>query len=224
MTVQQDFLDIEELEELSIGKRVELHQALEDLLSSNIETRHQGMKRLCEMDAYRRSPLAAYFLVSRLIEQELALRRKILHSICEVIKGQGFHERSPTRVREYLHRTLRGIGLREIHALLELVSEDEGLLEQACILLNQCSTSGEILVNILNCCDYPIPIRMASCKVIGQIGFLDAREAIESLEKRLAGRTSGQLNMAFAPRAVEAAKELIPVLRVTLDALKEASI
>ncbi len=223
MTVQRDFLGIQELEELSFERSEELRQALEDLLSPNVEMRHRGMNRLREMDAHRRSPLAACFLVYRMIEEDLNIRAEIVHSIFEIIKRRGIRERPPVKVREYLHQSLLGIGEREIYALLELACEDDEFLEPVCAILNQCSTSGELLVEILDCGDYSIPIRMASCKVIGEIGFLAAKEAIEALHKRLTDRTSGQLAMAFAPRALEEARELIPTLRSTLDALREAS-
>jgi hypothetical protein len=224
MTLQQDFLGIQDLKELSIRKSAELQQALEDLLSPNIGTRQEAMNRLRELDAHRRSALVASFLVYRLVEQDLKLRSEIMHAICEIIKPKNDQERSPVKVREYLNCTLRGIGEREVLSLLELVSEDPGLLESVCILLNQCSRSGEILVKILDCSDYPLPVRMASCEVVGQVGFLEAIQAIETLERRLSDRATGQLSMTFTPRRFEEAKELIPVLQRTLEALREASV
>jgi hypothetical protein len=224
MTVQRDFLGIQDLEELSASRSAQLQRILEDMLSPDLKTRCEGMNRLYKMDAHRRSPLAACFLVYRLTEQDLSLRRKIVQAIDMAIRGKGLQERSPAKVRKYLHHMLRGIGPREIHALVELLCQDEHLLEPVCGLLNQCSASGEILVKILNSTDYPLSIRIASCKVIGQIGFLEARQAVESLEKRLVQRTTGQLAMAFAPSTLKEARELIPILRDTLDALWEASI
>ena len=221
--LQQDFLGIQDLEEFSTGRSAELLLTLEDLLSADDEIRHEALYRLCEIDAHRRSPLAASFSVYRLFEQDLALRARIVHAICDVIKGRDLFKRPPAKVRESLHHALRAIGEREVHSLLELIHEDHDFLDPACLLLNQCSRSGEILVKVLNCSDYPIPIRIASCEVIGEIGFLEAEHVIETLEKRLSDRTTGQLSMAFAPRALEEAKEMIPILRRTLDALREAS-
>jgi hypothetical protein len=223
MTLQRDFLGIQHLKELSIRRSAELQQALEDLLSPNVGSRQEAMNRLRDMDAHRRSALVASFLVYRLIEQDLKLRSEIIHAICEVIKPRNDQERSPAKVREYLHSTLRGIGEGEVLSLLELVSEDPGLLESVGILLNQCSRSGEILVKILNCNDYPLPIRIASCEVVGHVGFLEAIQPIETLERRLSGRATGQLSMTFAPRRFEEAKELTLVLQRTLEALREAS-
>ncbi|OGO19482.1 MAG: hypothetical protein A2Z14_12225 [Chloroflexi bacterium RBG_16_48_8] len=224
MVVQQDFLGIQDLKELSPRRKVEVYKALEDLLSSRVETRLEAMDRLCAMDAHRRSPLVACFLVYRLIEPDLCLRARIAQCLSETIRASGTRERSPKKVRDLLHQNLRGIGHREVNSLLQLIAKDDELLEPVCVILNQCSSCGEILVEILNCHDCSIPIRMASCKVIGQIGFLEARQAIEVLEKRLAGRITGQLSMTFAPGGIEEAKELIPVLRGTLEALREASI
>jgi hypothetical protein len=224
MTLQKDFLGIRDLKELSLRRSAELQQALEDLFSPKVEARFEAMDRLCEMDAHRRSPLAASLLVYRLIEQDLSLRSKIVHAICEVLKPRNVRERSPSKVREYLHSTLRGMGEKQVLSLLDLVSQDSASLETACILLNRCSGSGEILVKILTSSDYPLQIRMASCEVVGQIGFLEAIEAIEMLERRLSERAAGQLSMSFAPRTREEAKELMPVLLRTLEVLREASI
>ena len=224
MTLQQDFLGIRDLKELSTRRSAKLLQALEDLLSPNVGTRQEAMNRLCAMDAHRRSALAVSFLVYRLAEQDLKLRSEIVQAVCEVIKPRKNQERSPVKVREYLHSALRGIGEREVLSLLELVSEDPGLLETVCILLNQCSQSGEILVNIINCYDTPLPIRIASCEIVGKVGFLEAIKPIENLEKRLSDRATGQLSMAFAPSRFEEARELIPVLQHTLEILREASV
>jgi hypothetical protein len=224
MTLQKDFLGIRDLKELSLRRSAELQQALEDLFSPKVEARFEAMDRLYEMDAHRRSPLAASLLVYRLIEQDLSLRSKIVHAIYEALKPRNVRERSPSKVREYLHSTLRGMGEKQVLSLLELVSQDSASLVTACILLNRCSGSGEILVKILTSSGYPLPIRMASCEVVGQIGFLEAIEAIEMLERRLSERTAGQLSMSFAPRTREEAKELMPVLLRTLEVLREASI
>jgi hypothetical protein len=222
--LQQDFLEFQYLEEISAERSAELLKVLEDLLAPDIDLRYEAMTRLCEMDAHRRSPLAISFLVSRLNEPDLSLRAMIVHSIREVILVRDILPKPPLRVQNYLHSVLRELGEREIYSLLELLVQDQELLEPICTLLNQCSMSGETLVEILGCPEYPISIRTASCEIIGEIGFLEARQMIESLERRLSERTSAQFSMPFAPQSYEEAKGLIPVLRRTLDALWEASI
>jgi hypothetical protein len=224
MSVQQDFLGVKDLKELSPRRRGELHEALEDLLSNKIQTRLEALDRLCLMDAHRRSPLAASILVFHINELDLRLRARIVEAISQAIKPIAMKERSPVKVREFLHLALRKMGEREVYSLLQLIAEKRVSLEIVCLLLNQCSFSGEILVNILKHRHYEVPIRIAASEVIGQIGFLEARQAVEALEKRLAHRATGQLSMSFASRSREEAKELIPALRKTIDALREASI
>ena len=224
MSVQHDFLGIKDLKELPPRRRGELHKALEDLLSNKIETRLEAMDRLCVMDAHRRSPLAASLLVFHIIEPDLQLRARIAESISQALIPAGVKERSPVKVREFLHHALSKMGEREVYSLLQLIAEEHVSLGIVCTLLNQCSFSGEILINILTHRHYEVPIRIAASEVIGQIGFLEARPAVEALEKRLADRTTGQLSMSFASRSREEAKELIPALRKTIDALREASI
>lgn len=224
MSVQQDFLGIKDLKELPFRRRGELHKALEDLLSDNIDTRLEALDRLCAMDAHRRSPLAASLLVFRINEPDLRLRAKITESISQAVKPISMQERSPAKVRELLHCALSQMGEREVYSLLQLIAEEHVPLDIVCTLLNQCSFSGEFLVNILKHRHYEVPIRIAASEVIGQIGFLEARQAVEALEKHLADRTTGQLSLSFASRSREEAKEMIPALRKTIDALREASI
>lgn len=224
MTVQQDFLGIKDLETLSPGKLSELHKALEDLLSSAVEVRRGAVDRLYAMDAHRRSPLAAPLLAYRLYEPDVELRTKIVQSINEIIDIGDSSERPPAKVRELLNEALRDIGEREVYCLLELLEHDDVTLEAVCLILNQCSSSCEVLVKLLESRDEKVSIRIAASRVIGHLGILEAMQVLEALKDRLTHRATGQLSMSFASHSVEEAKELLPTLRETLDILRDASI
>jgi len=224
MTVQQDFLGITDLKEFPRGKRSELHEALEDLLSPEVEARREAVDRLVAMDAHRRSPLAASILAYRLHEPDVGVRAKIVQSIYEALGIQDSYERPPAKVRELLNEALRCIGVPEVYCLLELLEKDFVTLQTVCILLNQCSSSCEILVKLLDSREEKISIRIVASQVIGRLGILEAVPVLEAIEERLTHRASGQLSMSFVSRSKVEARELLPSIRQTLDALREASV
>ena len=55
--------------------------------------------------------------------------------------------------------------------------------------------------------------------MIAEVGFLEARPAVQSLEQRLSNLVSGQIAMSFAPQLTRDAENLLPVVRRTLRAL-----
>jgi len=222
MAIQSDFLGIKELKQLTPRRRADLHQALEDLFAADIGLRAQALDRLSKMDAHRRSPLAVATLGCRIIEPNTSIRAEIVCLLAAALQVNESAERSPAKVLEILHHTLCGIGEREVQCLLELVAEDESRLDSVCTILDQCSASGEILIDIVNRRELGVSLRIAAADVIAQVGFLEAKQSLEFLERRLANRISGQLAMSFAPHFLEDAEKLIPVLRRTLEALEEA--
>jgi hypothetical protein len=224
MTIQQDFLGIKELKGLSSRESMELHEALEDLVTQDPEVHLRALDCLVGMDAHLRSALAVSFLAHRLVERDHRVRIRIVGLIADTLEASRRAERPPAKVRQLLHNVLSNMGEREVFSLLQLVAGENDLLEPVCTILDQCSFSGDILLNILNHREFDIDIRIAAAEAIATIGFLEAQQSIEALEKRLENRARGQLSMAFAPRSVEEAEQLIPVLRRTLDALLEASI
>ena len=69
-----------------------------------------------------------------------------------------------------------------------------------------------------------LPMRILAIDAVGRIGYLDALPRFERLEKRLLGKTTGQLRMAFAPHRSAEAKVLLPVLQRALESLREAAL
>jgi len=222
MAIQSDFLGIKELKLLSPRRRAELHRALEDLVTSDVDLQAQALDRLSKMDAHRRSPLAVAFLGCRIIEPNISIRAEIVCLLAAALKVNEGAERSPPKVLENLHNVLCQMGAREVQCLLELIAQDNSLLDPVCAIHDQCSASGEILVDMVTQHDLDFSIRVAAADVIAQVGFLEAKQPVEILERRLVNRTSGQLVMSFASQTLEEAEKLIPVLRRTLVALEEA--
>jgi hypothetical protein len=224
MVLQKDFLGIIDLKEFPQREKSQIHMLLEDMLSPVAEHRREAVDRLYEMDAHRRSPLAASLFVYRLFEPDVSTRAKIAQSIYEAVGITASGERPPAKVRVLLHEALRELGEREVYSMLELLEQEYVDLETVSIILNHCSSSCDILLKLLDSREERIPIRIAASQVIGHLGILEAVPVLEALEERLTHQASSQLSMFFASRSFEEARDLTPALRQTLDALREASL
>ena len=59
--------------------------AVEDLTLSDVKVRWSALESLVELNAHRFSPVVAYIFVTRLAEQDLALRARIVQALGEVL-------------------------------------------------------------------------------------------------------------------------------------------
>ena len=61
--------------------------ALEDFTKPDLELRRDALQKLIDLDAVRYSPVVAYFLVSKITEQDLDLRSQIIETIGRVLSN-----------------------------------------------------------------------------------------------------------------------------------------
>jgi len=223
MTRQSDFLGIKELEQLSSRRRGELHRALEEFLTCDVRVQNQALDCLLKMDAHRRSALTIAILGDRIAEKNQSIRAKIISLLADTLRVNERSERSASNVLNVLHDILSRLGEREVRALIELVDADGSMLDPVCAILDQCSASGQILVDLVTQSDLKLSIRIAAADVIAQVGFLEAERPMKLFERRLSDRSNRQLAMGFASQTREEAEKLVPVLRRTLQALEEAA-
>jgi hypothetical protein len=222
--VQQDtFFEPAVLEVLADGSTADLTLGLEDLLSPDLELRRKGLKTLVEMDAHRRSPLAAAVIAGQIREPDIDLRTRIAAALAEVCVSASDTERPPVEVRSWVRRVLTGMRTREIYSLLQVIAYDADQTEQVCSLLQACSFSGETMLAIVKDGRADIAIRVAAVKAIAVIGYLDAIVVLEQLNQRIAGQIAGQIPMAFAGRLEAEAEQLLPALQEALHLLAEVA-
>lgn len=219
MLTQKHFLKTQELPQLSPRKRGELLQLLENTFSPDVVIREEALDRIAIIDAHRRSPLTISILVQRLIDPDIIMRKKIVVMLAECLQKMEGGPQIPQSVGSSLRHSLREIGKREILALLELLSTQE-MIDQVCYILNECSHSGEDLAQILLDRKLDVSLRIAASDVIGQVGFLEARPIMVSLEQRLSNLVSGQIPMPFAPQIALEAEQLLPAVRRAIQALE----
>jgi HEAT repeat protein len=223
MIEQKAFFELKVLEELSSRKRPSMLRALEALVAPDPNTRKSGLNKLIALDAHRRSPLAAAILATRVREPDLDLRMAIVDALVKVIKVGPEEGRPSDDVLLWVRNNLSAMRTREIYALLQVVVRSAKHRQQVCTLLKACSFSGDTLIRILKDRNVDVPIRIAAVEVISEVGFLDAKAALNDLYQRIAGRQAGQIQMAFASRFEREVEQLLPALQDALYMLEEAS-
>jgi hypothetical protein len=223
MEAQSDLFKQEALKELPPRKQRTLLHALELLVSPEVEVRAQGLDQLVSLDAHYTSPLTVAVLASRIVEQDLQLRKAIVETLAMTLRANMGDQRLPERVCFWLRHALSRMSSNEIHALLQIVVNSPEHFESVCCIMNACSFAGEILVQILADRKTSLPIRVAAAEAIGRIGFLDAGSTLENIQQRIIGRRMGQMEMAFLRGQDPAAEALLPAVRKALHALQEAS-
>lgn len=194
--------------------------ALEDFTNPDLELRREALQSLIDLDAARYSPVVAYFLVSKITEQDLDLRSQIIETIGRVLSPDENGYPAPQEVRSSIHLYLSSFRTRQIFALLEASAEDKSL--EGCVsrLLDACPYAGNHLIDLLIDRKIPLDVRKQAAKMIGSVGYLDALPALERLHSRLESRIYGQKAMPFAPEESDIEAELLPVIHEALNFLR----
>lgn len=171
--------------------------AAEELTSPEIEARRDALERLAELKAIRLSPLIVYLIATRLLEPDLALRKRIIQLLGEVFLPDEAGRPAPETVTRHLSFYLTQMRTRQFTAVLQAVSDDVNLEDAAARLFNACPYGSNQLTLILSDRKAPLPIRQAAARMIGLVGYLDALAELERLEVRLNSRIKGQQSMPF---------------------------
>jgi hypothetical protein len=219
---QLGFLEFEK----SISGTAELFptvwQALEGLASPDIIERNASLDVLLETEAPKLSPLVAYILATRLVDQNITFRQRIIEAIGKIIApDEG--PAPPPEVRRHLKGHCTLIGRGTILAILEVAAIDSSVDSHIISIFNLCSHSGTILIDLMAERKVPVSIRRRAMNFIGQVGFIEAIPYLERLVGRLTSRANGQKRMPFAPPSEPDESTLISVAQTTLAMLNESS-
>ena len=220
---QASLFEGEVLEPLPLEAAAGLVEALQGLFAPEKDTRRRALDRLRDMDAHRRSPLAAAVLVHRLVEPDLDLRAAIVDMLAEVLPAGEGPVQLPAEVRRWARAALAELREPQVYALLLVARAWSERFQAVCRLLAGCSFSGEILLRILKDRRTDPAVQAVAARAVGEIGYLDAIEELERLLLRQVSRHRRQLGMAFAPRMREEEEALVPALQEAMAALREAA-
>ena len=199
----------------------EVWGAAEKLTSPDLLERREALDRLIVLDAPRHSPLVAYLIATRIFDNDMELRFKVVDVLGKVLNPRETGKLAPPEVRLYLKGYCSEIGTRGFLKLMEVAETYPEAESKVAALLNLCSQSGEILSRIMNDRKIPYELRRQAIIFIGRVGFLEAIPALEKFEGRLESRMNGQKSMPFAPPYTSDENSLLPIIQTTLTLLKE---
>lgn len=198
----------------------EVWSALEDFTKSDVILRANALDRLIHLGAPRYSPVVAYLIVTKIADQNLELRARIIETIGNVLVLDNNGSQAPSEVRTSLHLYLSGFRTREIYAMLQVCAEYQSLDNHVVQLLNSCPYAGNHLIDILKDNKTPIEIRKQAASMIGKVGYLYTIPALERLIGRLETRLNGQKAMHFATPGNSSDANLLPWIKDALRRLR----
>ncbi|MFM8321165.1 MAG: hypothetical protein ACKOC5_09650 [Chloroflexota bacterium] len=165
----------------------EIWAAAEALSSPELQTRWVGVRRLIELGAHRTHPLVAYLLATRIMENDMALRARVIEAAADALTAGA----NPAVFASLTH-FLGGMRTRPIYALLQAPIFDTNTEPLVATLLSYCSYAGDHLGEIAANRDAPIEVRIQAVSFIGRLGFLDALPVLERLAARMDLRLNGR--------------------------------
>jgi hypothetical protein len=194
--------------------------ATEALASPTVVARNHGIDTLLELGVQRVSPLVAYMLATKLNDPEIAIRRRIVYVLGDLMIDDPSIRRTPENVRKAITHVLRTMHEETIYGLLEVAIMDPMVEKPIYHLFNDCPIAGRYLGDILSQWKNPLSIRQKAIHYVGLVGYTEALPVMERLLNRLKTRQSEQYSMSFAPPSSQHDEETIPALRIAIDRLK----
>lgn len=194
--------------------------AAESLCKPDLRERQKGLDRLLELNAPRFSPLVAYLLTTRLTDNELQFRVRVVRALGDLFFPDEAGNPTPMDVRQAITGLLSQMRTRQVYALLQALVEVPELTDHVARLLDACPYAGNHLADIVGDRTIEHAIREQAALAIGRVGFLDVLPVLERLETRLESRINGQRSMPFMPPTSESEAELLPALQRAIAALR----
>jgi len=193
-----------------------LWEAASALVSSELESRFVGLKRLEESDSVRNNSLVSYLLTTRIIEPDIELRTRVIKALASIFTPDEQGHLSPENVRLNLCNCLSALRTRQIFALLQVSDFDPSTEAIVAMLLSYCSFAGNHLADILANRRAPLAIRKRAVHFIGRIGFLDGLPYLERMEARLESRRDGKNSVIDENEELS----LLPIIQNSLSLLR----
>ena len=198
----------------------EVWSALEDFTKPDVILRANALDRLINLDAPRSSPVVAYIIVTKIADQNLELRARIIETLGNILVPDNNGSHTPAEVRTSLYLYLSGFRTREIYAMLQVCAEYPTLDNHIVHLLNSCPYAGNHLIDILKDNKTPFEVRKQAASMIGKVGYLYTIPALERLAGRLETRLNGQEAMYFATHGNSSDANLLPCIKDALSRLR----
>ena len=198
----------------------EVWQALEWMISPNIENRFRGLREILKLNAHRLSPIVAYILATCLDDADIDFRYEVVQAVGELFSGDSSGLQTSFEVKKQLKNYLGQMQKRKVFALLKVADYQPTSKENVAVLLKNYSYSGQILGDIFSDYKFPIEIRRQAVFFVGYLGFIETIQRLEKLEDKLEARLNGQKAMPFISKTSTEEVLLLPAIRKSLELLK----
>ena len=186
---QYQISNSEQIEELTTPVLInQIWAAAELLISPDLNDRKRGFQSLIELDAVKQNPVIVYLLASKLSEPDFSLRSFIVGVLAGLLDESTLTSDRMQYSRQILVKYLSKISTEELISLLELAEIDPPSMGHVVQLLSSCASAGDQLSKIVKNRDCPIEQRLISLDIIGKVGYLEAINDLERMEKRLIKR------------------------------------
>ncbi len=169
-----------------IPHKNEIWIAAENLVSAMPLKREQALDFLRDKGIFRSSPLAAYLLATRTIDEDLEVRYHSIQALGELLD---FEESSGLGLTDmalmHVHGFFAQIGKDQMIRLLE-VRESYLAAENALLNIFKISSyAGDILSGIVNDRKIPASIRQAAIFFGGEAGFLELVPVFQNMVQKI---------------------------------------
>jgi len=217
---QLELFDLADTVEDVVELFPEIWQALEMVVSPEVEIRLRGLELIRKRNAERFSPLVAYVLATCLEDEDIDFRLKVVQSIGGIFTSEFPGFISLAEVKKIVKHYLSQMRQRKIFALLQVAEYQPSVREEVAQLLKACSYSGKIMADIFSDHKLPLEIRSQAIYFVGYLGFLETIPRLERLKERLESRINGQRSMPFVLKSGSEDVSLLPKIRTSLVLLK----
>lgn len=198
----------------------EIWQALEMVVSPEVETRYRGLEIIRKRNAERLSPLVAYVLATCLDDEDIDFRLKVVQAVGGLFISDVPGVLTSAEVIRIVKYFLGKMRQRNIFALLQVAEYQPSSREEVAKLLKACSYSGKIMADIFTDHKLPLEIRSQAIYFVGYLGFMETIPRLERLREKVEGRMNGQRSMPFVLKSGSEEINLLSNIRNSLVLLK----
>ena len=214
----QDFqqkIPIEEQSEGSTSPKnlYQIWEAAELFISPDLSERKKGFERLVELGAVKQHPVIVFILASRLSVPDLSVRSFIVRVLAGLLEESKATQDQLEDSKYILINYLSQISSKDVFSLLELAEVDPPSKDYVVQLLCSCASAGDLLKSIVINRDNPIELRLLSLDIIGKVGYLEALNDLERMERRIRNKGMKENSHSFEAELLRNLEATIQLLR-----------
>lgn len=191
------------------------------LADPNLEMRQEALIMLAGDEGTLYSPLTGLMLYHLLCDEEPALRARAVKLLARIFERRNNAWAAPEECRQNMIRLLRGITQPLLVKLLHLAATGDLKTQPLVTLLDWVPDITRHLTHLAGDREQATGIRLAAVTMIRELGLIDALPVLDSIERRLIARKSGQIGMKFAPPSTPEDQQLLAELREAITYLRE---